>query len=49
MKHKETICINPKVNGKQPSLADRWYYWGGVFPCVTATYKPHVGVLEYEE
>ena len=25
----ETICLNSKVNGKQPSLEDRIYYIGG--------------------
>ena len=25
----ETICLNSKVNGKQPSLEDRIYHIGG--------------------
>ena len=31
MRTDETICLNSKVNGKQPSLADRIYYGGGYF------------------
>ena len=30
MRTDETICLNSKVDGKQPSLADRIYYGGGV-------------------
>lgn len=31
MKTDETICLNSKVDGKQPYIEDRIYY-GGVFP-----------------
>ena len=31
MRTDETICLNSKVNGVQPSLADRIYYGGGYF------------------
>ena len=30
---KETICLNSKVNGKQPSLQDRIYFVGGGSTC----------------
>lgn len=33
----QTICLNPKVNGKQPSLNDRVYSTEGVSPAVTTT------------
>ena len=29
----ETICLNSKVNGKQPSLEDRIYHIGGGSTC----------------
>lgn len=31
MKTDETICLNSKVDGKQPYIEDRIYYGGGVF------------------
>ena len=35
MKRNKTICLNSKVNGKQPSLHNRVYDRGGIFTCVT--------------
>lgn len=29
MRTDETICLNSKVDGKQPSVGDRIYYGGG--------------------
>ena len=31
----QTICLNPKVNGRQPSLNDRIYSTEGISPAVT--------------
>lgn len=39
---KETICLNSKVNGKQPSLADRVYSDNGVMVACTPTFRPSV-------
>jgi site-specific DNA-cytosine methylase len=33
----KTICLNSKVNGKQPSLTDRVYSMGGLSTAVTTT------------
>ena len=33
----QTICLNPKVNGKQPSLNDRVYDGSGVSTAITTT------------
>ena len=33
----ETICLNSKVDGKQPSLTDRVYHANGVMVAVTTT------------
>lgn len=33
----KTICLNSKVDGKQPSLTDRVYHAGGVMVAVTTT------------
>lgn len=32
-----TICLNSKVNGKQPSLTDRVYHAGGAMVAITTT------------
>lgn len=40
----ETICLNSKVNGVQPSLADRIYSINGVMPCITTGYRPNIAV-----
>lgn len=33
----ETICLNSKVDGKQPSLTDRIYAGGGISIAITTT------------
>lgn len=38
MKTDTTICLNSKVNGKQPSLEDRIYHPGGVAPAITTCF-----------
>lgn len=35
MRTDETICLNSKVDGKQPSVGDRIYYGGGLGPAIT--------------
>ena len=35
MRKDQTICLNSKVDGKQPSVADRIYYGGGLGPAIT--------------
>lgn len=47
MKTDETICLNSKVNGKQPSLEHRVYSSGGVAPAITTSF--HYWVAEYEQ
>ena len=37
MKRNKTICMNSKVNGKQPNLQNRVYDRGGIFTCVTTS------------
>lgn len=44
MKTDETICLNSKVNGKQPSLEHRIYNVGGVAPAITTSF--HYNILE---
>ncbi len=43
----KTICVNSKVDGKQPSLEHRIYWWGGVAPAITTGF--HYNILVYEE
>ena len=47
MRTDETICVNSKVDGKQPSLEHRIYWWGGVAPAITTCF--HYNILVYEE
>ena len=35
MRTDRTICLNSKVDGKQPSVGDRIYYGGGLGPAIT--------------
>lgn len=44
---KETICLNSKVNGKQPSLQDRIYFVGGVAPAITTGF--YYSIMEVYE
>lgn len=41
----ETICLNSKVNGKQPSLEDRIYHIGGVAPAITTGFHYSILIL----
>ena len=38
----ETICINSKVDGKQPSLQDRVYDTNGIATAVTCSFMPSI-------
>lgn len=38
MKKTETICINSKVDGRQPSLEDRIYHVGGLCPTIATCF-----------
>lgn len=49
MKTDETICLNSKVDGKQPSLEDRVYHVGGVAPAITTCYHYNILEVVYEE
>ena len=42
MKTDRTICLNSKVNGKQPSLADRVYDVEGLYTAVTCCFHPNI-------
>lgn len=37
-----TICLNSKVDGKQPSLQDRVYDCNGVSPAITTCFLPNI-------
>lgn len=41
----ETICLNSKVNGKQPSLEDRIYHIGGAAPAITTGFHYSILIL----
>ena len=45
----ETICLNSKVDGKQPSLTDRVYHAGGVMVAVTTSPFFMGNILESEK
>ena len=49
MRTDQTICLNSKVDGKQPSLENRIYFMGGVAPAITTGF--HYAILEvvYEQ
>ena len=42
----ETICLNSKVNGKQPSVQDRIYDVDGVSTAITTAYMPSIAIPE---
>jgi len=42
----ETICINSKVNGKQPSLQDRIYDSAGISTAITTSFMPSIIIPE---
>ena len=48
MKTDETICLNSKVNGKQPSLEFRIYHPGGA-PAITTCFFYNILKIVYEE
>ncbi len=47
MRTDRTVCLNSRVDGRQPSLEDRIYWPGGVAPAVTTCF--FYNVLVYEE
>lgn len=49
MKTDQTICLNSKVNGVQPSLEDRVYHTGGVAPAITTGFHYNVMEIVYED
>lgn len=42
MRTDETICLNSKVDGKQPSLTDRIYWGGAIMTAITTGWHQHV-------
>ena len=42
----KTICINSKVNGKQPSLQDRVYDSAGISTAITTSFMPSIIIPE---
>ena len=40
----ETVCLNPKVDGKQPSLQNRIYDSNGIATAVTTSFHPFVAI-----
>lgn len=42
----QTICLNSKVNGKQPSLQDRVYDADGVSTSITTSFMPSIAIPE---
>jgi DNA (cytosine-5)-methyltransferase 1 len=42
----ETICLNSKVNGKQPSVQDKIYDVDGVSTAITTAYMPSIAIPE---
>lgn len=45
----KTICMNSKVNGKQPSLEHRIYNVGGVAPAITTSFHYNILEVRYEQ
>lgn len=39
MRTDETICLNSKVDGKQPSVGSRIYYGGGISDAITTGFR----------
>lgn len=46
MRTDTTICINSKVNGKQPSLEHRIYSIEGIAPALTTSFHYLIGYYE---
>lgn len=49
MKTDRTICLNSKVDGKQPYIEDRIYYGGGLSVGITASFDSYGCWILYEE
>ena len=49
MRTDTTICLNSKVNGKQPSLEDRIYHPEGAAPAITTCFFYNILEIVYEE
>lgn len=49
MKFLEPVCINSKVDGKQPSVQDRIYDSSGISTAITTSFMPSVTVKEATE
>lgn len=49
MKTDQTICLNSKVNGKQPSLEHRIYNVEGVAPAITTCFFYNILEVVYEQ
>lgn len=49
MKNDETICLNSKVNGKQPYIEDRIYLASGCNVAITATFASYGNWVLYLE
>ncbi|MFW5848098.1 MAG: DNA (cytosine-5-)-methyltransferase, partial [bacterium] len=41
-----TICLNTKVNGKQPSLQNRIYLEDGINTAITTGFRPYIAIKE---
>ena len=46
MKNNKTICLNSKVNGRQPSIQDRIYSIEGISTALTTCFHPNILVYE---
>lgn len=49
MRTDETICLNSKVDGKQPYIEDRVYYGGGICVGITASFASYGCWVLYDE
>lgn len=43
---KKTVCLNSKVNGKQPSLQNRVYADSGIAPACVTGFRPYIATSE---
>ena len=48
MRTDQTLCLNSKVDGKQPSLEYRIYHTGGVAAVVTTSFQYNILEIVYE-
>lgn len=49
MRTDRLICLNSKINGKQPPIEDRIYWAGGVSTTIVAHQQAYGGWIMYEE